>query len=203
MARRNDHSREELRHMSIEAAEKILTEEGAAALSVRRIAKSIGYTHGTLYLLFENFDGLLFELNGRTLLELAQYLEENTRGKPAGSECLLALSQAYVRFAHINNARWRLVFEQRVPDDMPRPDLHRERIGRAHGIVAKALAAAGADRQSLKELAPAFIASIHGLTILALDRKLLDQHGDVVELEPLLERTVQLFCAALTPSTAL
>ena len=42
MARRNDHSRDELRRMSLEAAETILAGEGAGALSVRRIAQSIG-----------------------------------------------------------------------------------------------------------------------------------------------------------------
>ena len=50
MARRSDHSRDEIREMALNAAKTIVEREGAAALSTRKIANEIGYTAGSLYL---------------------------------------------------------------------------------------------------------------------------------------------------------
>lgn len=197
MARRNDHTREELRRMSLEAAENILAREGVGALSVRRIAHSIGYTHGTLYLLFQNLDGLLSEVNARTVQELAQYLERVAQNTAPGADCLHALAIAYVQFARTHNARWRLVFEHRMPNAPSPPQWLGERIARAYAVLNSALAAAGAAADEIPELSAALFASIHGVTILALDDKLVDQHGESLDFKPVLERTVQVFCATL------
>ena len=67
MARRSDHSREELREMALSAAEQIVVEQGYEGLSARKVASAIGYTVGTLYLVFENIDDLILNINARTL----------------------------------------------------------------------------------------------------------------------------------------
>ena len=72
MARRSDHSREELYDMALEAARQIAEKEGLRGLKARRIARDIGYTIGTLYNLFEDLDDLIVHLNGRTLDDLYQ-----------------------------------------------------------------------------------------------------------------------------------
>lgn len=54
MARRSDHSREEIKEMALTAALTILEEEGARGLTARKVATAIGYTVGTLYLVFKN-----------------------------------------------------------------------------------------------------------------------------------------------------
>ncbi|NJN45315.1 MAG: hypothetical protein HC808_01125 [Candidatus Competibacteraceae bacterium] len=40
MGRRNDHSREEIREMALQAAESIVVERGLAGLSARKIARA-------------------------------------------------------------------------------------------------------------------------------------------------------------------
>ena len=67
MARRSDHTREELRRMALDAARAIIESDGLRALSTRRLAKAIGYTPGTLYQLFEDLDDLIIEVNVETL----------------------------------------------------------------------------------------------------------------------------------------
>ncbi len=67
MARRSDHSRDELYDMALEAARQIAEKEGLRGLKARGIAREIGYTIGTLYNLFEDLDDLIVHLNGRTL----------------------------------------------------------------------------------------------------------------------------------------
>lgn len=74
MGRRNDHSRDELKDMVIVAAEKILVEEGYSKLTTRRIAKEIGYTVGSLYMVIKNVDDLMLLLNARTLQLLLEKL---------------------------------------------------------------------------------------------------------------------------------
>ena len=197
MARRNDHTREELRRMSLEAAENILAHEGVGALSVRRIAHSIGYTHGTLYLLFQNLDGLLLEVNARSVQELAQCLERVAQTTAPGVKCLHALAVAYVQFARTHNARWRLVFEHRMPNAQSTPQWLGERIARAYAVLNNALTAAGAAADEIAELSAALFAAIHGVTILALDDKLVNQHGESLDFRPILDRTVQVFCTTL------
>jgi hypothetical protein len=43
----------------------------------------------------------------------------------------------------------------------------------------------------------ALFAAIHGVTVLALDDKLVDRNGEATDVEPVLKRTVQVFFLAL------
>ena len=56
MGRRSDHSREEIQAMAIAAAAKLVETEGFQSLTARKVAKAIGYTVGTLYHVFRNFE---------------------------------------------------------------------------------------------------------------------------------------------------
>ena len=47
MARRSDHSREELYDLALSAAREIAEAEGLRGLTARRIAEKIGYTPGS------------------------------------------------------------------------------------------------------------------------------------------------------------
>ena len=70
MARRSDHSRDELRKMTLNAAGRIIAERGLDGLSIRGIAQEIGYTSGTLYQLFRNLDDLIIATHILTLQDL-------------------------------------------------------------------------------------------------------------------------------------
>ena len=63
MGRRNEHSRAELREIALQAAEHLVAEGGLAALSTRKVAAHIGYTVGSLYLVFHNLDDLIIQMN--------------------------------------------------------------------------------------------------------------------------------------------
>ncbi len=70
MARRKDHSREELKDLILQAAWKIVGAEGYEGLTARRVAAEIGYAPGTIYNLFASMDDLCQQLCGRTLDDL-------------------------------------------------------------------------------------------------------------------------------------
>ncbi len=179
--------------MSLEAAEDILAREGAAGLSVRRIAQAIGYTHGTLYLLFRNLDGLLLELNGRTLDDLAAALQAAAAAAPPGTARVQAVAQAYLAFARRHAARFRLVFQHRLPPGQAAPQWLEDRIAQGYELLESALARAANDTDA--RLGPALWSAIHGATVLSLDGKLVDRSGAALDPAPVLTRAVEAFCA--------
>ena len=67
MARRSDHSREELYVMALAAAREIAEKDGLRGLKARRISREIGYTVGTLYNVFSNLDDLIIHLKLRLI----------------------------------------------------------------------------------------------------------------------------------------
>ncbi len=67
MARRSDHTREELKVLIIEESWNIIKKHGFEGLTARRIAKNTGYAPGTIYNLFSSMDDLYLELNAKTL----------------------------------------------------------------------------------------------------------------------------------------
>ena len=99
MGRRNDHSREEIRQMALDAGTELLQQHGVAAVSARKVASRINYTVGTLYLVFENLDDLLLQINLRTLELMYDRLHNcvDTRQSPLSQ--LRKMAHAYLEFA--------------------------------------------------------------------------------------------------------
>ena len=50
MAKRNEHSLEEIKALIIHAAEEIVIQDGFSAIKARKVASAIGYTVGSLYM---------------------------------------------------------------------------------------------------------------------------------------------------------
>ena len=193
MARRNDHTRDELRTMALTAAESLLATGGPQSLSMRRIAQSIGYTHGTLYLIFDNLDDLIVELNARTLDELIAHLRLSSASMAPGRTSAKALALAYFSFAREHCARWRLIFEHHLRDNTSdnSPAVITERIASGYELVEAALEIKQTDNEPL--LGASFWAAVHGITVLALDHKLVGANGMELDPHEVIERTVQMY----------
>ena len=76
MARRSEHSLEEIKAMVLDAAESIVIEDGFSALKARTIAREIGYTVGSIYMVFTNMADLMMHINARTLDAIAAQLDQ-------------------------------------------------------------------------------------------------------------------------------
>ena len=170
MARRSDHSREELREMVLTAAEKIVVEQGYEGLSARKVATAIGYTVGTLYLVFENLDDLILNINARTLDRLHARLSEIQASTDDASNYLMQLGQAYILFADDDPHRWAMVFEHRSSDGQAVPEWYREKIMRMFAMVEDGLEplVKGRSRREVTQAARALWGGVHGICILAL-----------------------------------
>lgn len=174
MARRSDHTREEIRQMALEAAENIVVGQGLEGLSARKVATAIGYTVGTLYLVFENIDDLILQINARTLDRLyARLAEAQARARDARG-WLLQLGQVYIQFANEDPHRWSMIFEHRLAEGRELPAWYQQKIARMFAIVEEALAplAGGRPQEEVSQAARVIWGGVHGVCILALGDRL-------------------------------
>ena len=174
MARRSDHSREQIREMALEAAEKIVSEEGFGGLSARKLASAIGYTVGTLYLVFNNLDDLILQVNGRTLDRLHEHMLRDQNACRDRRSSLLQLGYTYIAFADANPHLWAMIFEHRLPEAQSAPLWFQEKVARMFALVEERLEPLSASRtpQELTLAARAIWGGVHGICILALTNKL-------------------------------
>ena len=164
MARRSDHTREELTDLAIEAAVALIDKHGLAQFSARRVAAEIGYTVGTIYNVFGSYDGLLFHANARTLDHWYDFLQ--TRLKRAKSDPLRVLARGYVDYARTHYNRWLALFEHHRDKSTPVPGWYRDRIRRFFAMLEETIPPA-AGRKAKRD-AQVLWAGIHGISILSL-----------------------------------
>lgn len=172
MARRNDHTRDELRERALAVAEQIVQADGLPALSARRVAAGIGYSVGSLYTVFTNLDDLCWQLNARTLAELLHTLEQVREPPPAAR--LHAYAEAYLQFARQQPERWRLLFEHRAPEGAQMPDELAQRIERLFALINACLRPLfpHADEAQLALRARTLWSGVHGIVQLSAGDKL-------------------------------
>jgi AcrR family transcriptional regulator len=174
MARRSDHSREELRELALAAAEKIVEEQGYEGLSARKVAAQIGYTVGTLYLVFENIDDLILQINARTLDRLHVRMTQPHANSIDPRDYLVQLGQAYIRFADEDPHRWAMVFEHRLAEDRSLPAWYQEKVARMFAMVEQGLQplAGRHSQDDVLQASRALWGGVHGICILALSDNL-------------------------------
>lgn len=174
LARRSDHTREEIHQMALEAAEAIAAQEGLSGLSARKVASKIGYTVGTLYLVFKNLDDLILQVNDRTLSQLYKEMERVSSRQKTPETCILALSHAYIEFATNNTARWSMIYEHVLEDNFVLPEPFQNQVQQMFALVENALRPLGINKSDLEiaQAARALWSGIHGICILALTRNL-------------------------------
>jgi AcrR family transcriptional regulator len=104
MDQQNTYPHGDLRRALIEEAGEVLESEGAAAISLRRLARSIGVSHAAPGHHFPDRAGLLAELAADGYAGLADALDKAMTGT-LPEDWLKATGRAYVRFGLSNPER--------------------------------------------------------------------------------------------------
>jgi AcrR family transcriptional regulator len=171
MARRSEHSLEEIRVMVLDAAEAIVIKDGYSALKVRSIARDIGYTVGSIYMVFANMADLVMHIKARTLDDIAVQLQQAQDSVP--EQCIAELARIYLRYASQNFNRWSMIFEYRLPQDDGVPEWYQEKVGNVFSRVEAQFAkmAPQCSAQQSKQAARALWSGVHGICILSLTGK--------------------------------
>ena len=198
MARRNDHSRDEIRDMAITAAIKVLRDEGVNGLSTRKVASAIGYTVGTLYLVFRNVDEMLLHVNATTLDELYFLLSAELDKPITPAQKIKNMSLSYLEYARLNHARWSLLFTHQIPPEETIPHWFDDKVKGLFGLVSVPL------REMLPGLQPedciravrVLWSGVHGACDLGLSDKL--TLGGEVKTEDLIDSLVENYLNGMT-----
>ena len=190
MARRSEHSLEELKALVLDAAETIVIEEGFSGLKVRKIAMEIGYTVGSIYMVFANLADLVMHINARTLDAIALQLEQV---QEASAELAIqALAVTYLRYASQNFSRWRTIFDYPLPADAEFPGWYQEKVDTVFVQVEARFAelAPELSEEQRTRAARALWYGVHGICVLSVTGKP-DKAGikDVEEMIVLLVRS--------------
>ncbi len=187
MARRKDHSREQLHEMAIQAATKILEEEGHEALTARRIAKEIRYAPGTLYNVFKDLDELMLHVAGRALDELRDELSAARRealgtANASTVDVVMALARGQLDFMRRRPAAWWQLFHVDWPDDEPLPDWYSAKVAAAMAELEAALVPEFPDDDEFRgRLARTLWAGFFGICEVAALRQLMIVPADDIE----------------------
>ncbi len=181
MARRSDHSREELIEMALSTAEQFLARQSIHDISARQIAKTMGYTVGTLYTLFANLADLQLHVNGRTLAALHSSCLANDSSDRAPVARIQSYAHAYSDFAREQPFRWRAVFTRILPPGEQLPDWFQARVNAMFDMLEEPLRQLAPSRspKQISDAARTLWGSVHGITALALDDQLFSQSGSV------------------------
>ena len=174
MARRKDHTHEQIQALALESLQQHLAEQPLGNMSLRKLAQRIGYSPGTLINVFGNYDQLLLAVNASTLDLLSQRLNQDNDQPQPPLERLLAYGRVYLQFAEQHRYLWQLLFEHRLPEGEEVPQWQQQRIDRLFATLAQALAelAPEAGDAQLQQASRTIWAAVHGICTLSLDDKL-------------------------------
>ena len=197
MARRGHHTLEQIKQMVLVAAEDLVIQGGLSQLRVRNIAAKIGYTVGSIYMVFENMDDLILHIKGRSLDALA---EQMNQVKAANSEQHLEeLASIYIKYASQDFNRWRLLFEHSLSVDNEIPSWYQNKLENLYGKFERQFASLAPQLSAtrLKQTTLAFLGGIHGICSLMLTNQLFGfNQNDLEESVALLTRRfIQEGCA--------
>ncbi|WP_085907507.1 TetR/AcrR family transcriptional regulator [Kiloniella majae] len=178
MARRVDHSPDELKAMILDSAEELVVAGGISELSARKVAQKIGYAPGTIYNLYANIDALILTLNGRTLERLHDHLSktrlDDVREFGSVNKNLEKLLIGYLNFIDENRSLWRLLFDHMPANEEDLPEWYDQRVSMLLSVIDQVLRPlfSGIDSKELRRLSVTLWASLHGIISLADKKKL-------------------------------
>lgn len=178
MARRKDHTREELTQLATEAGRTLVAEKGPSALTARNVAKQIGYTPGTLYNLFENIDALAAAINIQSMEAFSATISGILTRTSDAPTRLREVSQAYLDFHRDESHLWSLLFA--VPVDHHSEAYH-EAIHRIFDQVVEALLPLSANATEARKKAKVLWSTLHGICLLHQSGKLNVSEDDSTE----------------------
>ncbi|EGR0046208.1 TetR/AcrR family transcriptional regulator [Vibrio vulnificus] len=172
MARRNDHTREELIALTLETVKEFLTEHSYHELSLRKLANMIGYVPSTLVNVFGSYNLLLLHAVAQTLDELSLEAMEVVQDSNDKKQALAELAYCYHDFALQHPHRWRLIFEHNM-NGAELPEWQAKRIDNMTGMLEALLQQLAPSRTPTEVLQASRVlwSGVHGITLLSVDDK--------------------------------
>lgn len=163
----------DLRRLILDTTRHLLVEDGYTTLSMRKIARSIGYSATTIYLYFDNKDALFHALIDEGMERLYQALQVLEEEHPEDLvKRLEALCRGYVAFGLANPEYYEIMFTLH-PKHMARYPAEKYRRGRRNLDLFARLLEAGIQQGVFLPVSPRVTAStiwaaLHGIVSLLI-----------------------------------
>lgn len=109
-----------VREACLSAAMRTIENEGIEALSLRKIARSLGVSHQAPYKHFASREHLLAEVVADAFASFADFLDQRVNASQVEDK-LLAMGLAYIEFALSFPHKYRLMFSTTLPDASRHP----------------------------------------------------------------------------------
>lgn len=166
MARRARYHHGDLRRALLDTALAVLAEDGAAALSLREVARRAGVSHQAPYSHFADKAALVAAVAAEGFDQLASRMEAAAeRAGPDPVARLRAIGLAYVRFARERRAHYQIMFSGELEAQAAPSETHAG--ARAFNLLLGAVAACNPPGEPFAEAVAAW-ALVHGLASLWL-----------------------------------
>lgn len=99
-------------------ASEILQNQGYDKLSMRKIAKELGFTATSLYFHYENKDEIVFELIKKSRLKLSVFSKDRLKGVKDPLDRILIGFDAFIEYGLNNPAEYRIMFLESFPNQV-------------------------------------------------------------------------------------
>ncbi|MDG3087567.1 TetR-like C-terminal domain-containing protein [Vibrio hannami] len=172
MARRNDHTREELVDLTLSKVKEFLINSSHHELSLRKVATMIGYAPSTLVNIFGNYNLLLLHVVAQTVDELKEVTAQSVKDAVSPDEALYLLAYCYHDFAKEHPYRWQLIFQHTMQGEQL-PEWQSEKIDNMTGMLEHLIEQVSSNKShaEIVEASRVLWAGVHGITLLSVDDK--------------------------------
>jgi AcrR family transcriptional regulator len=166
----------DLRHALIQAGLEMLSEGGAAALDLRKVARKAGVSHAAPYRHFADKQALVAAINEEGFRRLAEKIRTTLQEAPGDTvEQLQAIAKAYVQFAREQPWLMREMFSGLTVEREDFPDLQAASKDVFKCYVEVVMR--GQERGSLIDVDPFALAGVlwsllHGVAMLTIENQM-------------------------------
>jgi len=155
-----------VRSYFIQAAKKIILDEGVENISVRKVADSAGYTFSTIYNYFNNLNELLQDVKTEMISDLLEHMKKTLPQKVFDLEDIKKQNRLYIEYFIENPNVFSFFYSYRlhpVPKDPAEiPDFSKQYLETYRGFVERGMI----KESEVSALAKIIIYSIQGLLAL-------------------------------------
>ncbi len=177
--------REDLRLRLIDIAEKTIAREGIGALKARALAKQAECAVGAIYNIFDDLNGIVMAVNGRTFQSLGKAVANSIMGREdePPTDRLIAMSMAYLEFASDHPRLWRTLFDLKMSTDMEVPAWYLQELKRLFSYIAAPLIETFPEKDpaEIDLMTRALFSSVHGIVLLGIENRISGVPRDQLE----------------------
>lgn len=192
MARRSEHSKEEIKELAITKARMLIAENGNDGFKARKIAKEMGYTVGTIYYLFGNMESLRYHVCGSILDNHFSFTDKQLNKK---KNRLYFMILQYIKFSQEHKNFWTFLFSHNTPPKAKMPDWYSQKLNILFSQLYDSFYPYTKTKAATVKAVIVIWAGIYGISIFSLNGRL-SLYGDN-NLETLAKHLLKTYLAGL------